>query len=271
MKLAITLTALTAALIGASTPAFADRLDDIKKAGVIRVAAFDSNPPFGFLDAKTHQIAGLDVDVAQAIAKKIGVKLELVPTNPANRIPLLVAGKADIVAANFTITDERKRQINFSDAYFASGQQFIARKGTLKTPEQLKGLRVGVDKGTTQEITLREKYPDTPVVAYDDTPLAFTALRNGNVQAISQDGSKLIALLGNAPDKDKYEIAPFTLTREYIGIGLPKGEEALTKVVNETLVELEKSGTASKIHDQWFGPKTKAPLPREFKIGDPLV
>ena len=262
-------TLIAAALISAATPVLADRLDDIKKAGVIRVAAFDSNPPFGFLDAKTHQIVGLDVDVAQAIAKKIGVKVELVPTNPANRIPLLVSGKADIVAANFTITDDRKKQIDFSDAYFASGQQFITRKGTLKTPEQLKGLRVGVDKGTTQEITLREKYPDTTVVAYDDTPLAFTALRNGNVQAISQDGSKLIALLGNAPDKAKYEIAPFTLTREYIGIGLPKGEDSLTKVVNEPLVELEKSGAAAKIHDRWFGPKTKAPLPREYKIGDP--
>lgn len=156
---------LAAALVSVTTPALADRLDDIKKAGVIRVAAFDSNPPFGFLDAKSHQLVGLDVDVAQAIAKKIGVKVELVPTNPANRIPLLVSGKADIVAANFTITDERKKQIDFSDAYFASGQQFIARKDALKTPEQLKGLRVGVDKGTTQEITLREKYPDTTVVA----------------------------------------------------------------------------------------------------------
>ena len=268
MKYAI---ALTAALIVTSTPAFADRLEDIKTSGVIRVAAFDSNPPFGFLDANTRQISGLDVDFARAIAKKIGVKLELVPTNPANRIPLLVSGKADIVAANFTITDERKKQIDFSDAYFASGQQFITRKGTLKTPEQLKGLRVGVDKGTTQEITLRDKFPDTTVVAYDDTPLAFTALRNGNVQAISQDGSKLIALLGNAPDKAKYEIAPFTLTREYMGIGLPKDEVALTKVVNETLVELEKAGTAKKIHDQWFGPTTKAPLPRDFKIGDKEV
>ena len=265
MKYAI---ALTAALIGVATPAVADRLDDIKKAGVIRVAAFDSNPPFGFLDAKTRQISGLDVDVAQAIAKKIGVKLELVPTNPANRIPLLVSGKADIVAANFTVTEERKKQIDFSEPYFASGQQFIARKGVLKTPEQLKGLRVGVDKGTTQEINLRDKYPATTVVAYDDTPLAFTALRNNNVQAISQDGSKLIALLGNAPDKDKYEIAPFTLSREYMAIGLPKGEVALTKVVNETLIELEKSGAAQKIHDTWFGPQTKAPLPRDFKVGD---
>ncbi|WP_035055409.1 ABC transporter substrate-binding protein [Andreprevotia chitinilytica] len=260
--------ALAIALLGAATPVLADRLDDIKKAGVLRVAAFDSNPPFGFLDAQTRQISGLDVDVAKAIATKLNVKLELVPTNPANRIPLLVAGKADIVAANFTVTDERRKQVDFSIPYFASGQQFIAYKGKLQKPEQLAGLRVGVDKGTTQEIYLREKYPATTVVAYDDTPLAFTALRNGNVQAISQDGSKLIALLANAPDKQKYEVAPFTLSREYQAIGLPKGETRLTKLVNETLHELEKSGEAVKIYDHWFGPTTKAPLPRDFKIGD---
>jgi polar amino acid transport system substrate-binding protein len=148
--------------------------------------------------------------------------------------------------------------VDFSLPYFASGQQFIARKGSLSKPEQLAGLRVGVDKGTTQEIYLREKYSKTTVVAYDDTPLAFTALRNGNVQAISQDGSKLAALLANAPDKAKYELAPFTLTREYQAIGLPKGEARLTKVVNDTLVELEKSGQARKIYDRWFGPSTKA-------------
>ncbi|WP_233201315.1 ABC transporter substrate-binding protein [Chromobacterium alticapitis] len=260
--------ALALAVTLTSTAALADRLDDIKKAGVLRVAAFDSNPPFGFLDAKTRQISGLDVDVAQHIAKKLGVKLQLVPTNPANRVPLLVSGKADIVAANFTVTDERKKQVDFSLPYFASGQQFIVRKGALQKPEQLSGLRVGVDKGTTQEVYLREKYPKTTVVAYDDTPLAFTALRNGNVQAITQDGSKLAALLANAPDKAKYELAPFTLTREFQAIGLPKGEARLTKVVNDTLRELEKSGDAAKIYDHWFGPKTKAPLPRDFKIGD---
>lgn len=260
------ITALVLSLV--SGMALADRLDDIKKNGVLRVAAFDSNPPFGFLDAKTSKINGLDVEYAQAIAKKIGVKLELVPTNPANRIPLLVSGKADLVAANFTITAERAKQIDFSQPYFATGARFIARKGTLKTPEQLAGLRVGVDKGTTQEILLREKYPKTTLVAYDDTPLAFAALRNGNVQAISQDDAKLIALLAQAPDKAKYEVSPFALSREYEGIGAPKGEARLVALVNETLVQLEKSGEAKKIYDHWFGPKTKAPLARDFKIGD---
>ena len=128
-----------------SGAALADRLDDIKKNGVLRAAVFDSNQPFGFLDAKTKKINGLDVEYAEAIAKKLGVKLELVPTNPANRIPLLVSGKADIVAANFTITEERAKQIDFSQPYFATGARFIAAKDKLKTAEQLEGLRVGVD------------------------------------------------------------------------------------------------------------------------------
>lgn len=262
--------ALAVALTGAVSPVFADRLDDIRKAGVLRVAVFDSNPPFGFLDAASRRLHGLDVDYAEAIARKAGVKLELVPTNPANRIPLLVSGKADIVAANFTVTDERRKQVDFSVPYFASGQQFIVRKGTVKSPAALAGIRVGVDKGTTQEVYLREKYPQTTLIAYDDTPLAFAALRNGNVQAISQDGSKLAALLANAPDKQKYEIAPFTLTREYQAVGLPKGETRLLNLVNQTLVELEKNGSASRIYDRWFGPSTKAPLPRDYKIGDKL-
>jgi polar amino acid transport system substrate-binding protein len=175
--------------------AHADRLDDIKKAGVLRVATFDSNPPFGFVDPATNHIVGLDVDYAKALADKLGVKLELQPTNPANRIPFLTSSKVDLVLANFTITDERAKQVDFSIPYFSSGQQFLAKKGVLKSPDQINSLRVGADKGTTNEITLREKFPQATIVAYDDTPFAFAALRAGNVQAITQDGPKLVHYL----------------------------------------------------------------------------
>lgn len=266
MKKITALTALTLAVL--SGLAQADRLDDIKKSGVLRVASFDSNPPFGFVDAKSKQIEGLDVDYAKAIADKLGVKLQLQPTNPANRVPLLVANKVDLVLANFTITPERAEQVSFSIPYFASGQQFLVKKSTLTSPEELNKWRVGVDKGTVNEGVLRAKYPGAKVVAYDDTPFAFTALRNGNVQAITQDGPKLIGLLANVPDKDKYEVAPFTISNDLIGVGIPKGETALTEVVNQTLSELEAQGQAQTIYDTWFGPNTKTPLTRLYKIGD---
>lgn len=260
--------AIAALALLAANIAHADRLDDIKRAGVLRVAAFDSNPPFGFIDPQSKKIEGLDVDYGKAFAAKLGVKLEIVPTNPANRIPLLTANKVDIVLANFTITEERAKQVNFSIPYFASGQQFIAKKGVLTSPDQLNKLRVGVDKGTTNEIVLRDKFPGATLVAYDDTPFAFTALRNGNVQAITQDGPKLIGLLANVPDKDKYEIPPFSVSDDLIGVGIPKGETRLTDFVNTTLRELEASGQAQSIYDKWFGPTTRTPLKRIFKIGD---
>ncbi|WP_052022621.1 ABC transporter substrate-binding protein [Ralstonia solanacearum] len=247
----------------------ADRLDDIKKAGVLRVGVFDANPPFGFADAKSGQPVGLDVDYAQEIARKLGVKLELRATNPANRVPLLTAGKVDLIAANFTITDERRKQIDFSTPYFASGLQFIARKGVLKQPDDLKkdGIRLGVDKGTTQEATLREGYPNARVIAYDDSPLALAALRSGAIQAFAQDGAKLGALLATLPNRGELEISPFVLTREYMGIGVPKGETQLADTVDRILQGLEKDGTAARIYDRWFGPKSAAPLPRDFIIG----
>lgn len=272
MKMKPLTMAVTASLaVLASSPVWADRLDDIKKAGVLRVAAFDANPPFGFVDPKTRKIVGLDVDYANEFAKRLGVKLQIVPTNPANRVPLLVSGKVDLVLANFTITEERAKQVNFSVPYFSSGTQFIAPKGTLKSAEQLNSLRIGVDKGTTNEIALREKYPQATLVAYDDTPFAFTALRNGNVQAISQDGPKLVGLLATIKDKkerDKWEVPAFTISNDYIGVGIPKNETALTDWVNTTLKELEANGHAGKIYDTWFGPKSATPLTRNFKIGD---
>ena len=252
MKQRVLVLSLLASLSAVSGFAHADKLDDIQKAGVVRVAVFDSNPPFGYVDPQTKKLVGYDVDVADAIGKALGVKVELRATNPANRIPLLASKKVDLIAANFTITPER------------------ARKGVLKQPDDIAKLRIGADKGTVQEITLRDKYPTAKVISYDDTPLAFAALRNGNVQAITQDDAKLVGLLANVPDAAKadFEISPFSITKEYQGIGLPKGEDRLTDKVNTALENLEKEGQAEKIYDRWFGPETKSAQPRgDFKIG----
>ncbi|MBC8950487.1 MULTISPECIES: ABC transporter substrate-binding protein [Xenorhabdus] len=265
----VAITALLTSLALVSGVAKADKLDDIKKAGTVRIAVFDSNPPFGFIDPQTKKLAGYDVDIANAIANDLGVKLELRPTNPANRIPLLSSKKIDLIAANFTITDERAKQVDFSIPYFATGQKFIARKGVLTNPDDIAKLRIGADKGTVQEITLRERYPTAKVISYDDTPLAFAALRNGNVQAITQDDAKLVGLLANVPEAQKadFEISPFSITREYQAVAASKGETRLVDSVNQTLLKLEKEGEAESIYNRWFGPDTKSAQPRgDFKF-----
>jgi len=267
MRIAKTKIALALGMLVLAAQAQADQLADIKAAGVVKVATFDANPPFGSVDPKTHKIVGYDVDFAEALAKSLGVKLELVATNPANRIPLLQSGKADLIVADITITPERARQvIDFSTPYFVTGQQFLV---PAKSPDKLDDYskaRIGAVKGTTGEQALHQRFPQSRVLSYDDIPLALTALRNGNVQAITQDSTILAGLLAEAPDKANFKIIPDLLSKEEIGVGVKKGEPALLKAVNDELVKLEKSGEAAKIYDVWFGPSTKTPQPRAFTI-----
>ena len=257
--------ALTAMLAVTAT-AHADQLDDIRKAGVLRAAVFDSNPPFGLVDEQSHNIIGYDIDFAQAIAEALGVKLQLVPTNPANRIPLLQSGKADLIVADITITPERAKVIDFSTPYFVTGQQFLVPvDGSDKIDEYAK-TRIGAVKGTTGEQALKTRFPESHVLSYDDVPLALTALRNGNVQAITQDAEILAGLKATAPDKEKYKILPDLLSKEEIGVGVKKDETSLLSEVNKILVNLEKDGRAVVFFERWFGKDSKTPEVRNFHI-----
>ena len=170
--------ALALGMLLLASQAQADQLADIKAAGVVKVATFDANPPFGSVDAKTHHIVGYDVDFAQALAKALGVKLELVATNPANRIPLLQSGKADLIVADITITPERAQVIDFSTPYFVTGQQFLVPAGSPDKLDEYSKARIGAVKGTTGEQALHQRFPQARVLSYDDIPLALTALRN---------------------------------------------------------------------------------------------
>lgn len=260
-----TLTAL-ALLATLSFAAHADKLADIKAAGVVKVATFDANPPFGAIDPKTHDIVGYDVDFAKALAKSLGVKLQLVATNPANRIPLLQSGKVDLIVADITITPERAQVIDFSIPYFVTGQQFLVPAEGADKLEAYSKARIGAVKGTTGEQALHQRFPQSRVLAYDDIPLALTALRNSNVQAITQDSTILAGLLAQAPDKAKFKILPDLLSKEEIGVGVAKGETALLQAINNELAQLEKRGEAAKIYTAWFGPQTPTPAPRSFTI-----
>ncbi|MDF7680285.1 ABC transporter substrate-binding protein [Enterobacteriaceae bacterium ESL0689] len=249
-----------------TTQAQADQLADIKAAGVIKIATFDANPPFGSIDPESHQLVGYDVDFAQALAQSLGVGLKLVATNPANRIPLLQSSKVDLIIADMTITPERAQVIDFSLPYFVTGQQFLVPATSADTLQSYQKSRIGAVKGTTGEQTLHQRFPQSRVLSYDDIPLALTALRHGNVQAITQDSTILAGLLAAAPDKQKFKIIPELLSKEEIGVGVKKGQPALLNAVNQGLLELEKSGQATKIYDLWFGPTTQTPQPRTFTI-----
>lgn len=264
-KLGILLLVLTfaAGLCGA---AWADTMDDIKKKGVLVAGIKDSAPPFGFIDQNTRAIIGYDVDFCKAIAKRLGVKLEIKPVTSATRMPQLIAGNVDLVAATMTKTAERAKQIDFSYTYFLTGQKFLTKKGSVKKLADLEGKKIGTAKGSTSEQNVKKALPKATVLSFDDYPSAFLALQQGKVVAVTTDESMLAGLLGKAPNKKAFEITDIRISDEPYGLGIRKGEKRLLDVVNATLLDMEKSGEAAKVFKKWFGPKTDTPLQRTFKI-----
>jgi len=269
MKKLMTLFAALA-LVGSlahSVLAAGDTLAEVKKKGVLVAGVKDSLPPFGYIDEKSREIVGYDIDFIHAIAKKLGVKAELKPVTSASRMPQLMEGNIDIIAATMTKNPERAKQIDFSDTYFLTGQKFITNKGKVHSLKDLEGKKIGTAKGSTSEQNVKKAIPSATVLSFDDYPQAFLALQQGKVAAVTTDESILAGILGKAPNKEKFEIPPtLQISEEPYGLGMRKGDKNFVDFVNKTLLEMEKSGEAKRIFDKWFGPKTTTPLHRTFKI-----
>ncbi len=255
---------LVGALCGAALAG--DTLVDVKKKGVLVAGVKDSLPPFGYVDQKSREIVGYDIDFCKEIAKRLGVKLELKPVTSASRMPQLMEGNIDLIVATMTNTPERAKQIDFSDTYFLTGQKFLTKKGTVKSLKDLEGKKIGTAKGSTSEQNVAKAVPSATILSFDDYPQAFLAVQQGKVIAVTTDESILAGLLGKAPNKEQYEIPDIQISDEPYGIGMRKGDKNFVAFVNKTLLDMEKSGEAKKIFDKWFGPNTDTPIKRNFKI-----
>jgi len=255
------------ALLAFAFPVFAaDALDAVKAKGVLVVGVKDSSPPFGYVDEKTRTIVGYDVDIVAAIAKKLGVRLEIKPVTSASRMPQLQEGNIDIVAATMTKTPERAKQIDFSYTYFLTGQKFLVKKGTVKSLADLNGRKIGTSKGSTSEQNAAKAVPNSTILSFDDYPQAFLALQQGKVFAVTTDESILAGILAKAPNKDQFEIPNIKISDEPYGLGIRKGDAKFLHAVNQALLEMEKSGEAKSIFEKWFGPASPTPMTRTFKI-----
>lgn len=269
MRLNLIAAAAAASALLLGTVAHADQLADIKKKGELVVGVLGTDEPATFIDPKTRQIVGYEVDLVNAIAKKIGVKPVLKQIAVAARIPELQQGHVDLVAAGLTHNKEREAQIDFSLTTFVTGQKAIVKKdsGITEVP-QLAGKKVLTIRGGTQEPNIRKAVPNVDVVTFDTSQQAFQALQQGKGIGYVNDEASLIAdyaKLG-AAGKD-YEILPQNLNVEPLALGLKKGEPALKKVVDDTLRELEASGEAEKLFFKWYGPDTRLKFEkRSFKI-----
>ena len=249
--------------------AHADQLDDIKKKGEIVFGVLGTDEPNSFVDPKTREIVGYEVDIAKAIAQKIGVKPVFKQVAVAARIPELQQGRVDVLAASLTHNKERESQIDFSLTTFVTGQKVLVKTSSgIKDVPELAGKKVLTVKGGTQEPNIRKAVPNVDVVTFETTQQAFLALQQGKGVGYVNDEASIIndyAKLG--PAKKDYVILPTSISVEPLALGLRKNEPALKKVVDDTLRELESSGNADKLFIKWYGPATKLQFDkRSFKI-----
>jgi polar amino acid transport system substrate-binding protein len=264
-----TVIAATVAALAFASAAHADQLDDIKKKGVLVVGVLGTDEPNSFVDPKTRELVGYEVDLARAIARRIGVKVEFKQLAVAARIPELQQGRVDLLAASLTHNKEREAQIDFSLTTFVTGQKVMVKTSSGITDiGQLAGKKVLTVKGGTQEPNIRKAVPGVDVITFETTQQAFLALQQGKGVGYVNDEATLVddhAKLGPA-GKD-YRILPTSISVEPLALGLRKNEPALKKLVDDTLRELESSGEAEKLFMKWYGPTTKLKFEkRSFKI-----
>jgi polar amino acid transport system substrate-binding protein len=208
---------LSFGLPAVSTSAWADTLDEIKKAGKIRIAIDTALPPFGMTDDKM-QPTGSDVDLAKLLAKDLGVQLEIVTTTGPSRIPMLQTNKADIVVSTLSITPDRAKVIDFSIPY-ADHPSVVAGLKTvqIKSLADLDGKKVAVVRGTTQDSDLTKQAKGAQIVRYEDDATMAVAVASGQADILATARSLLPAISKKNPART---VEPkITMQTNWLAIG----------------------------------------------------
>ena len=240
-------TASSAASSEAASSSTAAELTTVE-AGKLTMATNATFPPYE-MTTDTGAFEGIDVDTAQAIAEKLGLELQIDDMEFDAALLSVQQGKADIVMAGVTVTDERKAVMDFSDSYATGIQSIIVPEGSdIATPDDLAGKKIGTQRGTTGYIYCSDDFGDENVVAYDSGLTAVQALNNGQVDAV---------VIDNAPAQEYVAANPglvvldTSYAEEDYAIGMAKGS-ALEDAINAALEELKADGTLQSIVDKYI-------------------
>jgi L-cystine transport system substrate-binding protein len=255
---------LTAGVIGltcvAATAHAEDLLDQVKARGTLRIGLEGTFPPFNSKDTKTSQLVGFDVDIAKAVAAKLGVKPEFITTEWSGIIAGLQAGKFDVIVNQVGVTDARKQVLDFSPAYTYSGAELIQRKNDdrqFKSLEDLKGHKLGVGLGTNY-MDMAKSVPGIDVKTYPGAPEYLRDLSDNRLDAALNDRLMVAYLL-------KQSDLPLR-AGAMVGTGNPsaipfkKGNPKFAKAIDDAMTQLEADGTFAKISDKWFGIDVTKPV-----------
>ncbi|WP_411801580.1 transporter substrate-binding domain-containing protein [Bacillus atrophaeus] len=209
---------------------------------------------FGLKNPSSGDIEGFDIDIAKQLAKDIAGdenKAEFKEVTSKTRIPMLQNGDIDAIVATMTITDERKKEVDFSNVYFEAGQSLLVKKGSaIKSVKDLKkGTKVLAVKGSTSSQNIREKAPDATVLEFENYAEAFTALKSGQGEALTTDNA---ILYGMADENKDYQLTGKTFTDEPYGIAVKKGQSELVKEINASLKKMKSDGRYDEIYKKWI-------------------
>jgi len=239
-QLFLTLAAL-ALVVGGGAIARADALQDIKSRGVLVVGVKADYPPFGYR-SPTGGIVGLEPDLAADAAKRLGVKLQLVPVVAANRMQFLEQGKIDLMIATLTDTPERAKVISIiKPDYYASGYNIMVPKSlTVSAWEQLKGKPVCAIQGAFYNRQVAEKF-GAQVIAFTGVAEALTAMKQGRCIGLLYDDTALEGQLMNPDWKDFAMPLPSQNAQPW-GVAVRQGETQFTDFMTKVVEDWHKTG-----------------------------
>lgn len=251
--------ALAIGLLAAGAgPVAADALDDVAKAGTIRIGIFEDFPPFASLGSDM-KIQGYDVDMAEALASALGVKAELVGITGQNRIPFLSEGKVDALLS-IGYSDERAQVVDFTDPY---APYYIAVMGpeevAVAGPDDLAGKTIAVNRGTLEDTEVTKVAPEgADIQRYNDYNGVISAFLSGQSQLMVVGNDVGATILAQNPAIKPVE--KFVLLTSPSNMAVKKGETRLQQKLNETLAGMKKDGTLNEMAVKWL----KQPLPADF-------
>jgi polar amino acid transport system substrate-binding protein len=250
-RLLLAATSALALTFGATSHA-QTTLDDIMKAKEIKIGIPTDFPPYGFVGADLKP-QGLDVDMANYIAGKLGVKAELVVVVSANRIPYLQTKKADLVISTLGKNAEREKVIDFTAAYSPFFQAVFGPKNVVvKGAADLAGKSVGVTRGAIEDMELTKIAPaGTDIKRFEDNNVTVSAFVSGQTQLLATGASVAGNMMARNPNLSaEYK---FVLKDSPNFIGVAKGEDKLRLKVNEIIAAAKASGDIDKMAQKWLG------------------
>lgn len=215
---------------------------------------------FGLYNIAKGEIEGFDIDIAKALTEEItgsADNAEFVEVTSKTRIPLIKNGNIDAIIATMTISEERKKQVDFSDVYFAAGQSLLVpNDSAIQSIEDLNAdTTVLAVKGSTSAQNIREHAPEANILELENYSEAFTALQSGQGDAMTTDNAILLGIIDENPG---YRLAGNPFTDEPYGIAINHGQENFLNEVNKALDTIIENGTYAEIFTKWF-PEEEVP------------